>query len=155
MGRPKKIKDMDDDELEEIVEESGPEQQGQAPPDINAERAAIATEESGEGYGQFQRDEFISEDEARARIATMLISKDNIEQMSELTDYEIFKLSVVSAIARQYSMPLVLNWSERLLSLKVSRARAGRHEIKDVASPQPKQHEKAGLRDLILGGRML
>jgi len=111
-------------------------------------------DESG-GYKQFGQDEYMSEDEARARIATMLVNRKNLEMMSELNDYEIFKLAVVASIAQTYKVPLVELFADKLLGFKVSRAREGRREVKEVAAPSKVAQDKKSVMDMIMGGRKM
>jgi len=122
---------------------------------IEKEQQELEQDEQGAYKQQFGQDEYISEDEARARIATMLINRKNLEMMSELNDFEIFKLSIVVSIAQKYNVPLIQLFADKLLGFKVSRAREGRREVKDVASPTRKDGDKKSVMDMILGGKKL
>jgi len=127
--------------------------QQQAQQFVSEEQKELEQDEQ-EGYGQFQQDEFLSEDEARAKIATMLIDRENRETMSELNDYEIFQLSIVNAVAKDFGIGIVQQWANELLDFKVSRAREGRKEVKEVAAPSIKQQQdKKSVMDMIMGGR--
>jgi hypothetical protein len=156
-----RIGDKDDmDFMDKGIEEETEEQsQGEAVSVQEAtqqflikEQQELEQDEQGAYKQQFGQDEYISEDEARARIATMLINRKNLEMMSELNDFEIFKLSIVVSIAQKYNVPLIALFADKLLGFKVSRAREGRREVKDVASPVRKEQDKRSLMDMVMGG---
>lgn len=133
---------LDDDKLPEIN-------------DVEQEQEELKQDDkTPSGYDQFKQDEYLSEEEARAKIATMLANRNNLEMLSELNDFEIFQLSVVVSIAQKYEIPIVKLFTDNMLGFKVSRGREGRREIKDVAAPvyRPPQ-EKRGIMDAIMGRR--
>jgi len=139
----------------DINEESTNEDVGSVAEEFFKNEQKELEQDEQNAYSQFQQDEFLSEDEARAKIATMLIDRKNRETMSELNDYEIFQLSVVNAIAKRFNINIVRQWVSELLDFKVSRARKGREEVKEVAQPslRREQSEKKSVMDLIMGNR--
>jgi hypothetical protein len=99
-------------------------------------------------------EESLSPEEAQSKIAMLLTKAQNLEMLSETTEEEVKLISALSTIANNYNMGLLNGYLKSYLQLKVSLHRQGRKEIQEIAKPSPEteQRQKAGLRQLLLGG---
>jgi hypothetical protein len=84
----------------------------------------------------------------------MLSRTENLETLSETDDAEVKLIAALKTIAERYNMPLVDDYTDKYLQLKVSLHRQGRKEIQEIARPSHEQDErqKSSLKSLLLGG---
>lgn len=104
-------------------------------------------------YGTYE-EESLTEEEARSKIAMMLSRTENLETLSETDDAEVKLISALKTIAERYNMPLVDDYTDKYLQLKVSLHRQGRKEIQEIARPShdTEERQKSSLKSLLLGG---
>lgn len=96
----------------------------------------------------------LSPEEAQSKIALLLSKTDNLETLSETDEAEVKLISALKVIAEKYNMPLVTQYTDKYLQLKVSLHRQGRKEIQDIARPNPntEERQRTSLRSLLFGG---
>lgn len=84
------------------------------------------------------------EDELRRNDSGRLLEKDDVEVKTELNDKEILAISKLRFISDRYEVPALYDFTENLMTLKISRNRKGRIEFiqglhADERREQPQQ----------------
>lgn len=90
------------------------------------------------------------------KVLELLLDPKNIQHNTDLTRNEIVAFSVLATLAQRHNLPVLQEFLQHNLTLRVSRGRAGRKEwVKIVARhmEQPQQEEYRGGRFGRLMGR--
>lgn len=106
-----------------------------------------------QSYEDFTQDEFISPDEAQAKIIQMLLKVTSPEIMTELTEHEVKNIAQLKTIADIYGSESMSKLIENYMLLKISYKRQGRQEVINVARPSEGQNDKMKktLKSMVLG----
>jgi len=106
-----------------------------------------------QNYEEFSQDEFISPDEAQAKIIQMLLKVTSPSIMTELTEKEVKNIAQLKTIADIYDSNSLRVLIENYMLLKISYKRQGRKEIIGVAKPSEGQNDKMKktLKSMVLG----
>lgn len=80
-----------------------------------------------------------SSEEAQAKAIMQLTESVDPEVLTHLTDYEIKKLSSLSAVAEIYNLSVVKEWIKKFIRYRISMNRKGREEIVDIAKTKGEQ----------------
>lgn len=93
----------------------------------------------------FSGGEVSSTEEAQARAIVQLTESPDPEILTQLTDIEIKRLAVLSAIADLYHSDVIKKIIEKFIRLRISYNRKGREEIVEIAKKPKIEAPNQGL----------
>jgi hypothetical protein len=83
-----------------------------------------------------------------------LIDKEDVEVKTELNDQEILSISKLRFIAERYDVPVLNEFTDNLMTLKISRKRKGRQEfIQGLHADERREQPNEGFFSKLFGGR--
>lgn len=83
-----------------------------------------------------------------------LLDKEDVEVKTELNDQEILTISKLRFVAERYEVPVLRDFTDNLMTLKISRHRKGRTEfIQGLHADERRETPNEGFFSKIFGGR--
>ena len=83
----------------------------------------------------------------------LLLDRNDVETKTELNDVEINNMSKILLIAERYNVPVLYDFAQNIMTLKISRGRRGRREfIQGLHADERREQPQEGMLSRLFGG---